>query len=45
MVSFKEHVDKKGADDKQLKRHREQFRERSDIEVGCKVLSQCYGKP
>ena len=30
---------------KPLKRHKEPFHSGQDVEVGCKVLSQYYGKP
>ena len=41
----KEHVDEGDVDKKPVKRHMELFHGGRNVEVGCKVLSQCYGKP
>ena len=41
----KEHVEDGDVDKKPLKRHKELFHGGQDVEVGCKVLSQCFGKP
>ena len=41
----KEHVEDGDVDQKPLKRHKELFHGGQDVEVGCKVLSQCYSKP
>ena len=41
----KEQVNDGGTDEKPLKRHKELFHEGRDIEVGCRILSRCYGKP
>ena len=40
----KEHVDE--SDDKAVvRRHKELFHDGHDVELGCRVLSQCFGKP
>ena len=44
-VRIREHMDEGGADDKPVKRHRELFHGGREVEVGCKVLYECYGKP
>ena len=41
----KEHVDDGDVDKKPVKRHSELFHGGRVVEMGCKVLSQCYGKP
>ena len=41
----KEQVSSGGSDDKPLKRHRELYHGGDDVEVGCKILARCFGKP
>ena len=42
---LKEHVSEGSADEKPLKRHRELYHGGEDVEVSCKIVSRCYGKP
>ena len=41
----KEQVSSAGSDDKPSKRHRELHHGGDDVEVGCKILARCFGKP
>ena len=41
----KEQVSSAGSDDKPLKRHRELYHGGDEVDVGCKILAQCFGKP
>ena len=41
----KEQVSSTGSDDKPLKRHRELYHGGDEVEVGCKILARCFGKP
>ena len=41
----KEQVSYTGSDDKPLKRHRELYHGGDEVEVGCKILARCFGKP
>ena len=41
----KEQVSEGGDDEKPLKRHKELYHGGDDVEVGCRILSQSFGKP
>ena len=41
----KEEVSEGGTDKKPLKHHRELYHGGEDVEVGCRILTQSFGKP